>query len=116
MKPPSPQFFLFLGFSTLLLPWTPIAGATVTLYMQGKGPIASQKTKADGAFSFHGLQPRSEEYWVAIARDGFFSEEERHLTISPGLEAVYAPITMESCDQGHCQPHLKTIRVMPSCA
>jgi hypothetical protein len=94
----------------------PIAGATVTLYVQGSGPIASQKTKGDGAFSFRGLQPRSEEYWVAIAHDGFFPEEERHLTVLPGLEAVYAPITMESCGQDRCQPHLKTIRVLPSCA
>ena len=93
----------------------PIAGATVTLYLQGNGPIASQKTKGDGAFSFRELQPRSEEYWVAIARDGFFSEEERHLTVSQGLESVYAPIPMEACGQKHCQPHLKTIRVLPSC-
>jgi hypothetical protein len=95
---------------------TPIAGATVTLYMQGKGPIASHKTEGDGAFSFRGLESRSEEYWVAIARDGFFSDEERHLTVLQGLEAVYAPITMESRGQGHCQPYLKTIRVLPSCA
>ena len=94
----------------------PIAGATVTLYMQGNGPIASQKTKGDGAFSFRGLQPRSEEYWVGIARDGFFSDEERHLTVLRGLEAVYTPITIESCGKGHCQPHLKTIRVLGPCA
>ena len=93
----------------------PIAGATVTLYLQGNGPLGSQKTEADGAFSFRGLQARSEEYWVSIARDGFFSAEERHLTVLPGIEAVYAPITMESCGQSHCQPHLKTILVLPTC-
>lgn len=90
----------------------PIAGATVTLYMQGYGPIGSQKTNSDGTFSFRGLQPRSEEYWVSIARDAFFSEEVRHLNVSPGLEGVYSPIALESCGHDHCQPHLKTIRVL----
>lgn len=93
----------------------PIAGATVTLYVQGNGPIASQKTKGDGAFSFRGLEPRAEEYWLAIAREGFFVAEERHLTVLSGLEAVYSPITMEPCGRGHCRPDLKTIRVLPSC-
>ena len=94
----------------------PIAAATVTLYLQGNGPIASQITKGDGAFSFRGLEPHAEEYWVAITREGFFAEEQRHLTVLSGLEAVYSPIAMERCGQGHCRPDLKTIRVLASCA
>jgi hypothetical protein len=94
----------------------PVAGAVVTLHKYGVGPIASQSTKSDGVFSFRGLQSTVKEYWVSIARDGFFTEEQRHLTISPGLEAVDAPIRMEACSPGHCQPYLKTIRVLPSCA
>ena len=93
-----------------------IGGATVTLYMQGKGPISSNKTRDDGTFSFAGLQVRSEQYLVSIAREGYFSQELQHLTVLPGLEAVYAPITMESCSPGHCQPHLKTLHVIPGCA
>jgi hypothetical protein len=93
-----------------------IAGATVTLYVQGGGPISTNKTRDDGTFSFLGVQVHSEEYFVSIAREGYFSEELHHLTVLPGLEAVYVPITMEPCSPGRCQSYLKTIRVIPGCA
>jgi hypothetical protein len=92
-----------------------ISGANVTLYVRGRGRIGSQMTRRDGRFLFVGLQAR-QEYWVSISREGYFSEEVRHLTVLLGLEAVYAPITMEACSPGRCQPHLKTIHVLPSCA
>jgi len=91
----------------------PVAGSTVTLYVQDVGPAAKQKTKSDGSFSFHGLQPSGKECWASIVRDGFFREEQKFLPIIPGLEAVYAPIRLELCGPAHCQPHLKTIRVLP---
>jgi hypothetical protein len=94
----------------------PVQSATVTLYVKGMGRIRSQRTNAAGAFSFAGLQVQAAEYWVSIEHDGFFVEEVRHLFMAPGFEAVYSQITMESCRPGRCQPHLKTIRVMPSCA
>jgi hypothetical protein len=94
----------------------PVQGATVTLYMKDRGRVRSQRTNAAGAFSFAGLQMQTEEYWVSIERDGFFVEEVRHLFVVPGFEAVYSQITMESCSPGRCQPHLKTVHVMPSCA
>jgi hypothetical protein len=90
--------------------------ANVTLYTLGKGKINSQITGHDGTFSFVGLRARPEEYWISISREGYFTEELRHLTVLPGLEAVYVPITLESCNPGTCQPHLKTIRVLPACA
>ena len=93
----------------------PVQGATVTLYTKGTGKIALQKTTGGGTFRFAGLQMQSEEYWVAIEHEGFFPEEVRHPFLLPGYEAVYSPISMESCRPGHCQPNLKTIRVLPSC-
>jgi hypothetical protein len=93
-----------------------IGGANVTLYVRGRGKVGSQMTRPDGTFLFLGLQARQEEYWVSISHESYFSEEVRHLIVQLGLEAVYAPITMEECSPGHCQPHLKTIRVLPSCA
>lgn len=94
----------------------PMRGATVTLYMKGKGRIAVQKTTDDGTFRFAGIQVQSDEFWVSIEREGFFTEELRHLLLLPGYEAVYSTISMESCDPGHCQANLKTIRVLPPCA
>ena len=94
---------------------TPVGNATVMLYMKGKGRIGSKKTGERGNFRFAALQIRSEEYWVSVEHEGFFPEEVRHLFVFPGLESVYSPITMESCARGHCQPHLKTIRVLPTC-
>lgn len=93
-----------------------VAGANVTLYMQGEGPVSSQATRDDGTFSFAGLRAGSEEYRVSIAREGYFSEEVRHLDVLPGFETVYLPITMESCSPGHCQPHLRTIHLIGPCA
>ncbi len=93
----------------------PIRGATVTLYVSGRGPLASQKTKSYGAFSFLTLEPTAKGYRVLIARDGFFTEEQRYLTTLPGLESIYAPISMESCSPGRCQPYLKQIRVLGTC-
>src|SRR5262249_22284891 len=90
-----------------------VAGTTVTLYVQDAGPKAKQTTKSDGSFSFYGLQLSGKQCWASVARDGFFTEEQRYLPVIPGLEAVYAPIELESCSPGHCQPHLKTIRVLP---
>jgi hypothetical protein len=94
----------------------PVAGATVTLYAQGKGPVVSQATRTDGTFSFAGLQRRSEEYWVSIKREDYFPEEVRHLDVSPGLEAVYVPIAMELCSPGRCDPSLKRIQIIGPCA
>src|SRR5262249_55183169 len=92
-----------------------IGMAVVTLYIQAKGPVTSTLTDENGRFAFLGLQVRPEEYWITIAATGYFSEELRHLTIRPGFEAVYAPVALESCIPGRCQPHLKTIRVLPTC-
>ncbi|HEY3442149.1 MAG TPA: carboxypeptidase-like regulatory domain-containing protein [Paludibaculum sp.] len=92
-----------------------VAGANVTLLRKNLGPISSQATQPDGKFSFVGLNPNAEEYWISIEREGYFSEEVRHLRVSPGLEAVYPSIMMESCSPGRCQPHLKTPYVAGFC-
>ena len=93
-----------------------IPGANVTLFMRGKGILSSQITRPDGTFSFAGVEVRPEEYWITVSREGYFSEELSHLTLLPGFETVYAPITMEACSPGRCQPNLKTIRIIPGCA
>lgn len=93
----------------------PVENTTVTLYRKGSGRIGSQRTNASGAFQFVGLHIQSEEYWLSIEREGFFTEEQQHLLAMPGLESVYSPIWMESCSLGHCQAHLKTIPVIGPC-
>jgi hypothetical protein len=95
---------------------TPLPGATVTLFVKGRGRIASEKTTATGSFRFANLTEPAEQYWIAIESQGVFLEEVGRLTLWPGLETVYSPITLESCSPGHCQPHLKSIRVIPPCA
>ena len=93
-----------------------VSGATVTLYVKGSGRIGSQKTGSDGTFRFAGLTTQPREYWISIEHEGYFAEELEHLSVVPGLEAVYSGITMESCSPGRCQPHLKTVRVIGPCA
>jgi hypothetical protein len=93
-----------------------VGGATVSLFVMGKGRIASQTTNDDGRFSFSGLQARSEEYWISVSRGGYFLEELRHLVVIPGLQSMYPPLRIESCGPGRCDPGLKTIRVIPGCA
>lgn len=95
---------------------TPVAGAVVTLYRKGKGGIGSTKTNEDGVFRFVNVAVEPEEFWVSIEDGGFFREEVRRLVLCAGLETVYSPITLEPCSPGHCQPYLKTIRVIPGCA
>lgn len=95
---------------------TPVVGASVKLYIQTKGSVGATLTDENGSFTFQELSIHSDEYWVIIAGTGYYSEELRHLTIRSGLKAVYAPITLESCAPGRCQPYLKSIRVMPGCA
>jgi len=90
--------------------------AVVTLYVQGKGKVSSTLTDEEGQFTLRGLPGRLKEYWLSITAAGYFSEELTRLTVRPGLEAVYEPITLEPCAPGRCQPHLKTIRVLPNCA
>lgn len=89
--------------------------AIVTLYAQSKGRVSSILTDGEGRFVLGGLSVRQEEYWLSIAAEGYFSEELTHLTVRPGLEAVYEPLALEPCAPGRCQPHLKTIRVLPNC-
>jgi hypothetical protein len=94
----------------------PIGGAIVTLYAKGKGRIGSVKTDGSGVFRFGNLPVEPQEFWLSIQHDDFFLEEVRLLVLFAGLETVYSPITLESCSPGHCQPDLKTIRVIRRCA
>lgn len=88
-----------------------IDAAKVTLYVNRKGTVTTQLTDSAGWFSFSNLPVRPEEYVLSIDASGYFSEELRRLTVSSGLETVYVPITMEACRLGHCQPHLKRLKI-----
>lgn len=94
---------------------TPVEGAEVILYFADKGRIDSTRTDDKGRFTFSGLVSR-QGYWVSISGVGYFAEELNHLTVQSGLESVYAPIELEACSPGQCEPHLKTIPVLPTCA
>jgi len=93
----------------------PIARAIVKFVVERQGAVAVQKTAIDGTFSFPAIQPGSERCWITVERDGYFAEEVRDPKILAGFESVAAPITLESCPPGRCQPYLKTIRVLTAC-
>jgi len=93
-----------------------VSGATVRLFQKGKGVIGSAMTRSDGRFSFPSVEVGSAEYWLSVAAANHFDEELRRVVVLPGLESVYPRIVMEPCRVGHCQPHLKTLRVNHGCA
>lgn len=93
-----------------------VAQAMVSLVLEGKGRIQSTQTSDDGRFLFSELEPSNRGYYVRVDRGGFFFEEMRAPRVQSGFEAVYAPLTIESCSPGQCKPELKTLRVDPGCA
>jgi len=92
-----------------------IVGATVKFVVEGKGTVAVQKTASDGTLAFPALQVQKERCWITVEREVYFTEEVSDPNILQGFESVGAPVTLESCKPGHCQPYLKTVRVMPPC-
>ena len=93
---------------------TIISGPNATIILKGKDLIRSTRTNSQGHFSFHGLPPGT--YTITAQAPGFFPEEQPGLTVQPGYESVYPPLTLEACPEAGCRPDLKTIRVLPTCA
>jgi len=102
-----------LGGTVLNESGAPVSGAIATLYVPSLGRVARTSSNEDGEFSFNHLAVRS-DYWIRVVHDGFFAGEFTKLEVQPQFETVYG-LELESCEVGHCAPHLKKIRVLPSC-
>jgi hypothetical protein len=89
-----------------------LAGARVTLLVRG-GLSNSTITDREGRFSITDI-PR--DYRIRVVREGYFPDEFTDFKILAGYEAVYDRLYLEPCERGRCQPSLKQIRVLPSCA
>lgn len=94
----------------------PIAGAVVSLYRLGGGLEATVRTDSTGYFTFAAVPIRADKYLTRITANGYFSTELTKFEFQSGFESVYSGIKLEPCPRDHCQPHLKTIRILPQCA
>ena len=92
----------------------PVVSATLVLYRQGSGSLSTTKSDETGRFSFNGLRPGT-QYWISVSADRYFADGLTGLAVQSGLDAVHTK-TLESCAPGHCQPHLKSQRILGGCA
>jgi hypothetical protein len=91
-----------------------IQGSAVTLYVPSLGRVATTHTNAEGFFSFARLTFRK-DYWIQVASDGYYVGEFTKLDVLPEYETVYLGLALESCEPGHCEPHLRKIPISPLC-
>lgn len=93
---------------------TPIQGSAVLLYAPPLGRVATTHTNTEGLFSFTRLTFRK-DYWIQVASDGYYVGEFTKLDVLPEYETVYLGLALESCEPGHCEPHLRKIPISPLC-
>jgi hypothetical protein len=88
-----------------------IPGATVALYIPGRGTIASTHTDGNGSFSFARLTVDS-SYWIQVLSPGYFVSEFTNLESLPGYESIYDGLQLEACDSGGCDPNLRKTQTL----
>lgn len=88
-----------------------VPGATVALYIPGRGKIASTHTGENGSFSFTRLTVDS-SYWIQVLTDGYFVSEFTNLESLPGYESIYDGLILEACPPGACDPNLRKIQTL----
>ncbi len=88
-----------------------IPGATVGLYIPGRGKIASTHTGENGGFSFTRLTVDT-SYWIQVLSPGYFVSEFTNLESLPGYENVYDGLVLEACDSGACDPNLRKTQTL----
>jgi hypothetical protein len=91
---------------------SPIEGANVALYISKLGRIASTRTKRGGSFSFPQLRIGG-DYWVHVFNKGYFDDEITGVKVLAGYESIYDGLTLEPCEPGHCESHLRPIHIAP---
>jgi hypothetical protein len=83
----------------------PVMEAQVSL-MCGRDKICADiATNSRGEFTFANLAPG--RYTVKVTKEGFYSELESDLTVREDLELAYAPILIDKCRRGNCDPALR---------
>jgi Carboxypeptidase regulatory-like domain len=88
-----------------------LPGATVGLYIPGRGRIASTHTGENGRFSFTRLTVDS-SYWIPVLGDGYFVSEFTNLESLAGYESIYDGLILETCDPGACDPNLRKTQTL----
>ena len=87
-----------------------LEGVDVTLVCRTFTACASTKTDAKGLFSFGMLSPG--EYGLSFRSQGFYPDQASAYTVrvKAGLESDYAPVFLERCPGGNCDPKLRPPR------
>jgi Carboxypeptidase regulatory-like domain len=88
-----------------------VPGATVALYIPGRGKIASTNTGENGSFSFTRLAVDS-SYWIQVVATGYFVSEFTNLESLPGYESIYDGLALEACEPGACDPNLRKTQTL----
>jgi Carboxypeptidase regulatory-like domain len=99
------------------IPWVqkspPIADADVILVCSTGRVCGATRTDSKGEFRFEDLPPG--EVSIQVNRAGFYPLREPDYTIEPGLEQIYAPIYIERCHLGNCDPKLRPKKPLQVC-
>jgi hypothetical protein len=88
-----------------------VPGATVAIYIPGRGRIASTHTSENGSFSFARLMADS-SYWIQVFSDGYFVSEFTNLESLAGYESIYDGLILEACAPGACDPNLRKTQTL----
>jgi Carboxypeptidase regulatory-like domain len=88
-----------------------VPGATVALYIPGRGKIASTHTNENGSFTFMRLKVDS-SYWIQVLSDGYLVSEFTNLASLPEYESIYDGLVLEACDPGACDPNLRKVQTL----
>ncbi len=113
-----PAFHLIVGetvFGSLAGSVDEAGGVEVTLVCRTFTPCASTRTNSKGLFSFKMLSPG--EYGLTFRRQGFYPEGATGYAflVKAGLESVYAPVALERCPNGNCDPKLRPQKALVVC-
>jgi hypothetical protein len=92
-----------------------LQGVGVALVCRTFSVCRSTKTDANGRFSFDMLS--AGVYGLNFRREGFYPENATgyEYTVNAGWESVYAPVTLEQCANGNCDPKLRPQRPVAIC-
>jgi len=80
--------------------------ATVKLMCVDGRVCGETNTDANGFFIFFNLRPR-DDYAIRLTRQAFYPLEVTDYESRAGFDVTYAPISLEHCPRGNCDPKLR---------
>lgn len=83
----------------------PLSRATVKLLSNGK-VWAQAKTGSNGEFIFLDVPP-GQLFSIRATHSGYYPLDESDYEVRAGFDSIYAPITLERCPNGNCDPRLR---------